>query len=266
MYVDPFLDPKDYFKPNESMYFGLIAARLVVEDATKLLCEILIYGQEEFFKKKGIIDFDYQDHCRELLSAVIFKLKSTTFVTEQLHAIRNAKDYRVPPETILKMEGENFDEFLHRALFDYALQQMQSLMEMYIRYITYFCNKKDYTKKVLFEAINDLGVSKSLTGKEMHRKLRSEVYHPESRIGKFYWGDVLANMRNTTTHEKLLMLSNLEVVNPLGKNRTEISFEGQSIARYTQAVMDNVLIMLRSGFKILYEIDWDEASKKLRQG
>lgn len=265
MSIVPLHNPSDNFKLDEIIYSGLLSAGLRVADSTRYLCQILIHGQEECFRRNGNTDFQYQEQCKELLDTVIFKLKSTTLVTEQLHAIRNTKDYRIPPEFVSEVEGDIYDEFLHRSLFDYALLQMQSLMEMYLRYIAYFCNKKDTTNITIYKVLEGLGDSNSFIAKKMYCCLRSKVYNPEWKQKKYFWGDILANIRNTTAHEKQIILSNLDFVNCFGHSRTEISYEGQLISRFTQSVMENILYMLRSGFKILYGMDWDDVRNQIIQ-
>ena len=265
MSIDPLHNPTDNFKLDEIIYSGLLSARLRVVDSTKFPCQILIHGQEECFRRNGNTDLQYQDRCRELLDTVLFKLKSTTLITEQLHAIRNTKDYRIPPEFVSKVEGDIYDGFLHRTLFDYALLQMQSLMEMYLRYIAYFCDQKDTTNISIYEVLESLGVSKNFIAKKMYCFLRSEVYNPEWKQKKYFWGDLLANIRNTTAHEKQIILSKLDIVNCFGHSRTEISYDGQLISRFTQNVIENILYMLRSGFTILYGMNWDYVRKEIIQ-
>jgi hypothetical protein len=101
--------------------------------------------------------------------------------------------------------------------------------------------------------------------KEAYEYLTSNVYRKCQKTDPKLWGDYLKELRNTTTHEKQIELSKLEVINPLGKSRTEITYQNQPIARFMQKIENNILLMLHSMFHILYGMTWDEAKQNFYQ-
>jgi len=60
------------------------------------------------------------------------------------------------------------------------------------------------------------------------------------------------------------MLFKSEVINPLGINRTEITYENQPIARFMQKIENNIVLMLHSMFQILYGLTWDDARERIK--
>lgn len=266
MAYSPYKNLLDVFEPDLIMYYGLVAARLRIEDSTKYTCKIMSFGQEEFCKKSFNTDPQFRDHCRDLLDTVLFKFRSNALTIEQLHAIRNAKDYKISPESLAMVEGENHDEFLHRALFDSSLIEAQSFMEMYLRYVAFFCGKKKYTYSKTSNMLEDINKLNSKMGKEAYEYLISNVYRKNRRTDDKLWGDYLEDLRNTPVHEKQIILSTLGVINRLGISRDEITYQDQPIARFVQDIQNNIVYMLHSMFKILYGMDWDEAREKSKKG
>jgi len=178
----------EVFEPDLIMYCGLVAARLRIEDSTKYTCKIMHYGQEEFFKKSFNTDLQFQDNCRDLLDTVLFKFRSNALTTEQLHAIRNAKDYKIAPESLAMIEWENCDEFLHRALLDSALMEAQSFMEIYMRYIAFFCGEKEYSYSKIYKMLEDINKLDSNMGKDAYEYLTSNVYRKNRETDQKLWG------------------------------------------------------------------------------
>lgn len=255
----------EVFEPDLIMYCGLFAARLRIEDSTKYTCKIMYYGQEEFFKKSFNSDLQFQDNCRVLLDAVLFKFRSNALIIEQLHAIRNAKNHKIAPESLAVVEGENYDEFLHRALLDSALMEAQSFMEIYLRYIAFFCGKKEYSYSNIYKILEDINKLNNKMGKDAYEYLTSNVYRKNRKIDQKLWGDHLEELRNTSTHEKQIVLSPLGVINRLGISRNEITYQEQPIARFMQKIENNIVSMLHSMFQILYGLTWDDAREKIKQ-
>lgn len=265
MAFNPYKNSFDIFDPDLIMYLGLVAAQKRNEDATKYISRIMPFGQKEFFIRSCDNDLLYQENCQELLSEALFKFDSYSLTVEQLHAIRNAKNYKIPPEWLSMLEGKNYDEFLHRALLDNALMEAQSFMEMYLRYVAFFSAREKFRYSNTYKMLEKIKASKSQIAKEAYEYLTSNVYSKCQKTDPKLWGDYLTELRNTTTHEKQLELSNHEVINPLGRSRTEITYQNQPIARFMQDIENNIVFMLHSMFQILYGLTWDDAREKIKQ-
>ena len=155
------------------MFLGLVAAK-----RNKMQPNIYLEscpGQKEFFIRSCDNDLLYQENCQELLSEALFKFDSYSLTVEQLHAIRNAKNYKIPPEWLSMLEGKNYDEFLHRALLDNALMEAQSFMEMYLRYVAFFSAREKFRYSNTHKMLEKIKASKS-NSKRAYEYLTSNVY------------------------------------------------------------------------------------------
>lgn len=223
--------------------------------------DLKIYqAQEHFFTQHQELSQDYQDTSRELLKAALRKYDYATMVCNQLHCLREMREFRVNPY-ILEMVNlpepiENEFPFLDEVLFDQSLYLYLSFIDFYMNYLVFFCTGKPL-KKVnvndFYLKLNEDDSPKSTAiANYMHAKVM--IQDPKNST---LWGDKLRVIRNESTHKKLLKLDIQDIPSRMGPLLKEPIYDGQEVSFFVQLEFsNNAFDMLRDLFPILYELAW----------
>ncbi|MBP7212852.1 MAG: hypothetical protein KBA03_01330 [Anaerolineaceae bacterium] len=250
----------EYKQNNIDIYKGLQKSYQAMISESQNADLKIYHAQEHFFTQHQELSQEFKDTSRDLLKAALRKYDYATMVCNQLHCLREIREFRVNqylnemfvfPEPV-----ENEFPFLDEVLFDQALYLHLSFIDFYMNYLTFFCTGKRLEKvnvSYFYSALKENRNEKSLAIDEY---MRTNVVIQDPKNSTL-WGDKLRIIRNDSTHKKLLKLDIKDIPSRMGPILKEPMYDGEEVSFFVQTkISNNAFAMLVTLFPILYELDW----------
>lgn len=237
------------------MYKGLIAAKKEFNSINSSFRPKIIHAQNLFFQRNQVTDQNYIEMCNGLLDIVLYRDEAAYFTLEYFHSIRNTKDFCQDHIKDLAID-EKTDLFLCQVLLDQYLLLTAATLEFYIRYIYYFCLRKEIEEKKVSQIINELKFAKGQKAIAVYHYIVNKVTN-RSNKESILWGDKLRRMRNLTAHEKLVEIESIQRTNLLNVTRKEPALEGKQIGHFLENEFhSNLFLMFQAMNCLLYGTPW----------
>lgn len=256
----------EFNKGNYYIFRGYHAAIERTRSSARNVYYKVIAAQKEYFRStSGILITDEQLKIIEILEESMHKLYSASLAVEQLHGVTNYLKFtdRSLPDLYDALLTSSQDEivFLLSSLFDQTLYTWRSFLDFYLKYLLFYCTGdyiltmsiKEFKKKMRMW-INTHEADKSNV---VYDYLRNNVLCREFGGGEVGWGDYLRELRDKTTHQKLIMPTIRQNQNKAGYIISWPTINGQNYSELAQLNFENMAFkMIMDLFPILYNIKW----------